>query len=78
MANLGTSIALSRETSHQLAELAELTKQSVQELAERLIREAIELEEEDILLSAVADEYDIEGAKKTKSEDVDWDTLLST
>jgi len=29
-------------------------------------------------LSAVADEYDIESAKKTKSGDVDWDTLLSS
>ncbi|WP_265025568.1 hypothetical protein ACJZL1_01585 [Wolbachia endosymbiont of Rhagoletis indifferens] len=78
MANSGINIALSKETSQHFAELAELTKESTQELAERLFREAVEREEEDILLSVVADEYDIEGAKKTKSEDVDWNTLLSS
>ncbi|MFP3020465.1 hypothetical protein [Wolbachia endosymbiont (group A) of Pogonocherus hispidulus] len=71
MAN--ASIALSKETSQHLVDLAKLSNQSAQELAERLIKEAIELEEEDILLSAVANEYDVDGAEEIEdSEDV-WE-----
>ncbi|WP_353284518.1 hypothetical protein [Wolbachia endosymbiont (group A) of Lasioglossum fulvicorne] len=78
MADSGTNIALSKETLQHLAELAELTKQSAQELAEKLLREAIELEIEDFLVSKISDERDVEGAEMIKSEDVDWDTLLSS
>ncbi|WP_250296714.1 hypothetical protein [Wolbachia endosymbiont of Oedothorax gibbosus] len=78
MANLGINIALDPETSKYLAELSEFTKQPAQELAEKLFREAVELEMEDFLVSKISDERDVEGAKMTKSEDVDWDTLLSS
>ncbi|MFV0948757.1 MULTISPECIES: hypothetical protein [unclassified Wolbachia] len=74
MANL----AFSKETLQHLAELSELTKQPAQALAEKLLKEAIDSEMEDFLLSVVADQYDIENEKKTKSEDVDWNTLLSS
>ncbi|MGL9717317.1 MAG: hypothetical protein ACR5K9_01195 [Wolbachia sp.] len=76
MAN--NNIAFSKETLQNLTKLSELTKQPAQELAEKLFRKAIEDEMEDFLLSVVADQYDIESAKKTRSEDVDWNTILST
>lgn len=72
MANLGTNVALSKETSQHLAELAKLTKQPAQELAERLIREAVELEIEDFLASKISDKRDVEGAKLIRHEDVNW------
>ncbi|MDR2609213.1 MAG: hypothetical protein LBC06_01285 [Rickettsiales bacterium] len=72
------NIAISKETLQDLTKLSELTQQPAQELAERLISKAIEDEMEDFLLSVVADQYDIESAKKTRSEDVDWNTILST
>ncbi|WP_264682878.1 MULTISPECIES: hypothetical protein [unclassified Wolbachia] len=76
MAN--ANLAFSKETLLHFAKLVELTKQPTQELAERLFKEAIDREMEDFLLSVVADQYDIENEKKTKSEDVDWNTLLSS
>ncbi|WP_264336658.1 MULTISPECIES: hypothetical protein [unclassified Wolbachia] len=76
MAN--ANLAFSKETLQHLAELSELTKQPAQALAEKLLKEAIDSEMEDFLLSVVADQYDIENEKKTKSEDVDWNTLLSS
>ncbi|WP_353288837.1 hypothetical protein [Wolbachia endosymbiont (group A) of Pogonocherus hispidulus] len=78
MADLNANIVLSKETLLHLAELAELTKQPAQELAEKLLKEAIELEIEDFLVSKISDERDVEGAEMIKSEDVDWDTLLSS
>ncbi|MDE5062818.1 MULTISPECIES: hypothetical protein [Wolbachia] len=78
MANLSTNIALSKETLQHFAKLVELTKQPTQELAERLFKEAIDREMEDFLLSVVANEYDVEGAETVRSEDVDWNTLLSS
>lgn len=45
MAN--ANIALSKETLQNLTKLSEFTKQPAQELAEKLLREAIELEMED-------------------------------
>ncbi|BET32988.1 hypothetical protein WSTR_00965 [Wolbachia endosymbiont of Laodelphax striatellus] len=76
MAN--ANLAFSKETLQHLAELSELTKQPAQALAEKLLREAIELEIEDFLVSKISDERDVEGAEMIKSEDVDWDTLLSS
>ncbi|MGL9759603.1 MAG: hypothetical protein ACR5LA_13155 [Wolbachia sp.] len=72
------NIALSKETLQNLTKLSELTKQPAQELAEKLLGEAIELEMDDFLLSVVANEYDVEGAETVRSEDVDWNTLLSS
>ncbi|EEB55205.1 hypothetical protein C1A_8 [Wolbachia endosymbiont of Culex quinquefasciatus JHB] len=76
MAN--ANLAFSKETLQHLAELSELTKQPAQALAEKLLKEAIELEIEDFLVSKISDERDVEGAEMIKSEDVDWDTLLSS
>ncbi|MFP3020462.1 hypothetical protein [Wolbachia endosymbiont (group A) of Pogonocherus hispidulus] len=76
MAN--ANIALSKETLQNLTKLSELTKQPAQELAEKLLGEAIELEMDDFLLSVVANEYDVEGAETVRSEDVDWNMLLSS
>jgi len=76
MAN--ANVAFSKETLQHFAKLVELTKQPTQELAERLFREAIDREIEDFLVSKISDERDVEGAEMIKSEDVDWDTLLSS
>ncbi|WCR58269.1 hypothetical protein [Wolbachia endosymbiont of Ctenocephalides felis wCfeJ] len=76
MAN--ANVAFSKKTLQHFAKLVELTKQPSQELAEKLFREAIDREIEDFLVSKISDERDIEGAEMIKSEDVDWDTLLSS
>ncbi|BAO99702.1 hypothetical protein [Wolbachia endosymbiont of Cimex lectularius] len=76
MAN--ANVAFSRETLQHFAKLVELTKQPTQELAERLFREAIDREIEDFLVSKISDERDVESAEMIKSEDIDWDTLLSS
>ncbi|WP_341822905.1 hypothetical protein [Wolbachia endosymbiont (group A) of Clivina fossor] len=73
MADLNTNIVLSKETLLHLAELAELTKQPAQELAEKLLKEAIELEIEDFLVSKISDERDVEGAETVDFEDIKWD-----
>ncbi|NSM56633.1 hypothetical protein HET73_04105 [Wolbachia endosymbiont of Atemnus politus] len=67
MADSGINIALDQETSHNLAKLAEITKESVQELAKRLVIEGIECEVEDIALYKTVKEC----------EDIDWSTVLS-
>ncbi|MGL9731965.1 MAG: hypothetical protein ACR5KX_04165 [Wolbachia sp.] len=72
------NVAFSKETLQHFAKLFELTKQPTQELVERLFREAIDCEIEDFLISKISDERDVEGAEMIKSEDVDWDTLLSS
>ncbi|MDG7052597.1 MAG: hypothetical protein LKM45_01775 [Wolbachia endosymbiont of Alcedoecus sp.] len=76
MAN--ANVAFSKETLQHFAKLVELTKQPSQELAEKLFRKAIDREIEDFLVSKISDERDVEGAEMIKSEDVDWDTLLSS
>ncbi|WP_353277239.1 hypothetical protein [Wolbachia endosymbiont (group B) of Villa cingulata] len=70
MAN--ANLAFSKETLQHLAELSELTKQPAQALAEKLLREAIDNEMEDFLLSVVADQYDIEGVETVDYKDVKW------
>ncbi|NSX83254.1 hypothetical protein GOM44_02060 [Wolbachia endosymbiont of Atemnus politus] len=70
MAN--SNIAFSKETSQHFVKLVELTKQPAQELAERLFKKAIECEEEDFLLSVVADQYDIENAETVDFKDDKW------
>ncbi|WP_395463566.1 hypothetical protein [Wolbachia endosymbiont of Cantharis cryptica] len=69
----GINIALDPETSKYLAELSEFTKQPAQELAEKLFREAVELEMEDFLVSKISDERDVEGAETVDFEDIKWD-----
>ncbi|GHM58547.1 MAG: hypothetical protein sL5_09050 [Candidatus Mesenet longicola] len=72
MAQARISVTFNPETSQHLAKLADVTKLSVQELAERLIQEAIELEEEDIALSKIANERDVEGVEIVDYKDVKW------
>ncbi|MGL9688850.1 MAG: hypothetical protein ACR5K6_03780 [Wolbachia sp.] len=67
MADLKVSITFDLETSQHLTKLAEITKESVQELAKRLVVEGIECEVEDIALYKTIKEC----------EDVDWSTVLS-
>jgi predicted DNA-binding protein len=73
MASSGINIALDPETSKHLTELSEFTKQPAQKLAEKLLREAIELEIEDFLVSKISDERDVEGAETVDFEDIKWD-----
>ncbi|MGL9717214.1 MAG: hypothetical protein ACR5K9_00640 [Wolbachia sp.] len=58
-----SNIAFSKETLQHLTDLAKLSNQSAQELAERLFKEALEREEEDFLLSVVANAHDVDGAE---------------
>ncbi|MDR2548281.1 MAG: hypothetical protein LBC34_02140 [Rickettsiales bacterium] len=71
MAGSNTSIALSKETLEDLVRLAKAKNQSVQELAEEFIQEAIE-HEEDMALLKLAIQRDVPGAKRIKYEDVKW------
>ncbi|WP_339048061.1 hypothetical protein [Candidatus Mesenet endosymbiont of Phosphuga atrata] len=72
MAESRVNITFGLETSQHLIELAEATKQSVQELTEKLVKEAVELEMEDILLSKIANERDVDGAETVNYKDVKW------
>ncbi|WCR58267.1 hypothetical protein [Wolbachia endosymbiont of Ctenocephalides felis wCfeJ] len=70
MAN--ANVAFSKKTLQHFAKLVELTKQPSQELAERLLKKAIEREEEDFLLSVVANEYDVDGVKEIEDSEEIW------
>ncbi|WP_341816719.1 hypothetical protein [Wolbachia endosymbiont (group A) of Agelastica alni] len=63
------SITFDPETSHRLTRLAEVTKESVQELAKQLIVEGIECKIEEIALSDIIKERDVPGAETIKYED---------
>lgn len=66
------NIAFSKETSQHFAKLVELTKQPAQELAEKLFKKAVEREEEDFLLSVVANEYDVDGVEEIEDSEEIW------
>ncbi|WCR59889.1 MAG: hypothetical protein PG978_001341 [Wolbachia endosymbiont of Ctenocephalides felis wCfeF] len=72
MANSGINIALDSETSRYLAELSEFTRQPTQKLAEKLFKEAIELEMEDLLASKISNERDVEGAEELEDSEDIW------
>ncbi|MDR0288558.1 MAG: hypothetical protein LBH78_00645 [Rickettsiales bacterium] len=76
MADSKVSVTFGREISKCLIGLAEVRNKSVKELTEKLIRQAIELEEDMILIERAA-ELDVPGAKKIRSEDINWDTVLA-
>ncbi|WP_447933138.1 hypothetical protein [Wolbachia endosymbiont of Dactylopius coccus] len=76
MADSRFSITFSKETSKCLTGLAEVRNKSVKELTEKLMQQAIELEEDRILIERAA-ELDVPGAKKIRSEDINWDTVLA-
>ncbi|MGL9778841.1 MAG: hypothetical protein ACR5K5_00960 [Wolbachia sp.] len=69
MADSGINIALDSETSHHLTRLAEVTKESVQELAKKLIIEGIECKIEEIEISDLIKKRDFPGAETIKYED---------
>ncbi|MDR3132329.1 MAG: hypothetical protein LBU02_04535 [Rickettsiales bacterium] len=76
MADSKVSITFGREISKCLIGLAEVRNKSVEELTEKLIRQAIELEEDMILIERAA-ELDVPGTKKIRSEDINWDKVLA-
>ncbi|WP_265025566.1 hypothetical protein ACJZL1_01565 [Wolbachia endosymbiont of Rhagoletis indifferens] len=71
MADSSTNIAFSKEILEDLARLARVKNQSVQELAKEFIQEAIE-HEEDMALLKLAIQRDVPGAKRVKYKDVKW------
>ena len=71
MADSGINISLSKETSKYLSCLAKVKKQSVQELAEKFIQEAIE-HEEDIALVELSIKRNTPDAEIVDYEDVKW------
>ncbi|MDG7052341.1 MAG: hypothetical protein LKM45_00405 [Wolbachia endosymbiont of Alcedoecus sp.] len=71
MADSSTSITLSKETLEDLAHLARIKDQPIQELAEKFIQEAIE-HEEDIALAELSIKRNTPGAETVDYEDVKW------
>ncbi|MGL9703062.1 hypothetical protein [Wolbachia endosymbiont of Cimex lectularius] len=69
MADSGISVTFDPETSHRLTRLAEVTKESVQELVKQLIEDGIECKIEEIALADVIKERDTPGAETIKYED---------
>ncbi|WP_395463564.1 hypothetical protein [Wolbachia endosymbiont of Cantharis cryptica] len=65
----GINIPLDPETLHHLTRLAEVTKKSVQDLAEQLIIEGIECKIEEIAISEIIKKRDVPGAETIKYED---------
>ncbi|MGL9726153.1 MAG: hypothetical protein ACR5KV_06035 [Wolbachia sp.] len=70
------SITFSKETSKCLTGLVEVRNKSAKELTEKLIQQAIELEEDRILVERAA-KFDVPGAKKIRSENINWNTVLA-
>lgn len=77
MADSEISITFNNEISECLAGLAKIRNKPVKELAEKLMQEAIENEEDKILIERAV-ERNTPGVKKIRSEDVDWNTILSS
>lgn len=77
MASSKFSITFNNEISECLAGLAKIRNKSIKELTEKLIQEAIENEEDKILIERAA-KRNVSGVKKIRSEDVDWNTILSS
>lgn len=73
---MAVNITFNNEISKCLAGLAKVRNESVEELTEKLMQEAIELEEDRILIKRAA-ELDVPGTKKIRSEDINWDQVLA-
>ncbi|MGL9718483.1 MAG: hypothetical protein ACR5K9_07495 [Wolbachia sp.] len=71
MADSRVNITLNHEISEYLTELARIKNQSIQDLAQELMQEAIEIEKEDMALAELAAKRS--GAKRVKFEDVKWE-----
>ncbi|WCR58702.1 MAG: hypothetical protein PG978_000116 [Wolbachia endosymbiont of Ctenocephalides felis wCfeF] len=65
------SITFNNEISEYLVELARIKNQSIQDLAQELMQEAIEIEKEDMALAELAAKRS--GAERVKLEDVKWE-----
>lgn len=74
MADSGINVTFNSEISECLAGLAKIRNKSVKELTEELMQEAIELEEDRILIERAAE---LDGTKKIRSEDINWDKVLA-
>ncbi|NSM56281.1 hypothetical protein HET73_01320 [Wolbachia endosymbiont of Atemnus politus] len=71
MADLRVNITLNLEISKYLVELARIKNQPVQDLAQELMQEAIEIEKEDMALAELATKRS--GAERVKLENVKWE-----
>jgi len=72
MVNSRVNVTFNPETSQHLIELARATKQSVQKLTERLVKEAIELEAEDIAFSKIVRELDTDDSEEVEDSEDIW------
>ncbi|MDR0289230.1 MAG: DUF6290 family protein [Rickettsiales bacterium] len=72
MADSRFSITFNNEISECLAGLAKIRNKSIRELTEELIQEAIENEEDKILIERAA-ELNVPGAETVDLKDVKWD-----
>ncbi|WP_265035840.1 hypothetical protein [Wolbachia endosymbiont (group A) of Anomoia purmunda] len=71
MAHSRVNIAFNHEISEYLIELARIKNQSIQDLAQELMQEAIEIEKEDMALAELAAKRS--GEERVKFEDVKWE-----
>ncbi|AAS14008.1 hypothetical protein WD_0268 [Wolbachia endosymbiont of Drosophila melanogaster] len=72
MVNSRVNVTFNPKTSQHLIELAKATKQSVQKLTEKLIKEAIELEAEDIAFSKIVRELDADDSEEVEDSEDIW------
>jgi hypothetical protein len=71
VADSSTKIALSKETSEDLARLFKVTNQSVQELEEEFVQAEFE-HEKGMAQLQLAIQPEVPGAKLIRHEDVNW------
>ncbi|MGL9762352.1 MAG: hypothetical protein ACR5LB_09475 [Wolbachia sp.] len=72
MADSRFSIIFNNEISECLAGLVKIRNKSIRELTEELIQEAIENEEDEILIQRAA-KLNVPGAETVDLKDVKWD-----
>lgn len=72
MVNSRVNVTFNPKTSQHLIELAKATKQCVQKLTEKLIKEAIELEAEDIAFSKIVRELDADDSEEVEDSEDIW------
>lgn len=72
MADSRINVTFDPETSQHLIELAKATKQSVQKLAGKLVKEAIDLEAEDIAFSKIIRELSDDDAEEIEDSEDIW------
>ncbi|QOD38196.1 hypothetical protein [Candidatus Wolbachia massiliensis] len=71
MADSGFNITFSKETSECLVGLAKVRNKSIQDLAEKLMQQAIEFEEDTILVER-AMERDVPGVEEVDDSEEIW------